>query len=87
MMTVNLKSPPSERMRRNPVGMAATTLAKIRMDIPCPMPRWVMSSASHMTNAVPAVRIRTMKAASGKEKLWIRLMLVPSRAESCPSKA
>ena len=49
--------------------MAATTLAKIRIDIPCPMPRWVMSSASHMTKAVPAVRHMTMKAASGKAEL------------------
>jgi hypothetical protein len=57
MITPNLKLPPSARMERKPLGMAATTLAKIRMDIPCPMPRWVMSSASHMTKAVPAVEV------------------------------
>ena len=74
-------------MDRNPLGMAATTLAKIRIDIPCPMPRWVMSSASHMTKAVPAVRHRTMKAARAKLNFGIRSMEVPSRAESWPWKA
>ena len=29
--------------------------------MPWPMPRWVISSASHMTKAVPAVMIATMK--------------------------
>ena len=74
-------------MALNPVGMAATTLAKIRMDMPWPMPRWVISSASHMTMAVPAVRISTMKRASGHVNLGIRSTLTPSRAESCPWKA
>ena len=41
----------------------------MRIDIPWPMPRWVMSSASHMTKAVPAVRQSTMKAASGSGEL------------------
>ena len=67
--------------------MAATTLAKIRIDMPWPMPRWVISSASHMTKAVPAVRIRTMKAARAKLNFGIRSMEVPSRAESWPWKA
>ncbi len=30
--------------------------------MPLPMPRWVMSSASHMTTAVPAVNTRMMKS-------------------------
>ena len=47
-----------------PDGIDATTLAKIRIDMPWPMPRWVISSASHMTNAVPAVRMSTMNAPS-----------------------
>ncbi len=67
--------------------MAATTLAKIRIDIPCPMPRWVMSSASHMTKAVPAVRMRTMNSASGQVNFGMRSTLVPSSAESWPWKA
>jgi hypothetical protein len=37
--------------------MPATTLAKMSRLMPWPMPRWVMSSASHMTKAVPAVMI------------------------------
>ena len=31
--------------------------------MPLPMPRWVMSSPSHMTSAVPAVHVRTISAA------------------------
>ena len=60
MMVANLTLPPSCSTVFRPVGMPATTLAKIRMDMPWPMPRWVMSSPSHMTKAVPAVRVRTM---------------------------
>ena len=44
-------------------GRRETTDAKIRTDMPLPMPRWVISSASHMTSAVPAVHVRTMSAA------------------------
>ena len=31
--------------------------------MPLPMPRWVISSPSHITIAVPAVQVRTMSAA------------------------
>ena len=44
-------------------GSRDTTDAKMRIDIPLPIPRWVMSSASHITNAVPAVQTRTINAA------------------------
>ena len=67
--------------------MAATTLAKIKIDMPCPMPRWVMSSASHMTKAVPAVRHQDHEAARGKLNFGIRSTVVPSSAASCPWKA
>ena len=30
--------------------------------MPLPMPRWVISSPSHMTSAVPAVHVRTISA-------------------------
>ena len=36
------------------------TLVKMMSDIPLPMPRWVISSPSHMINAVPAVIVMTM---------------------------
>ena len=36
------------------------TLVKIRIDIPLPTPRCVISSPSHITQAVPAVSVRTM---------------------------
>ena len=66
-ITENLTRPPSCRTVLSPLGMPATTLAKIRMDMPLPMPRWVMSSPSHMTKAVPAVRVSTMKPARQME--------------------
>ena len=62
-MVANLSRPPSWSTVFSPDGMPATTLAKMRMDIPWPMPRWVISSANHITKAVPAVRVITMKAA------------------------
>ena len=40
--------------------------------MPLPMPRWVMSSPSHMTSAVPAVQIRMMSAARGASKCGMR---------------
>ncbi len=33
---------------------------KMSSDMPLPTPRWVMSSPSHMTKAVPAVIVSTM---------------------------
>ena len=38
----------------------ATTWVKIRIDMPLPMPRSVISSPSHMITAVPAVIVMTM---------------------------
>ena len=61
-MTPNLSLPPWASTAVPPAGMPATTLAKMMIDIPLPMPRWVMSSPSHMTKAVPAVRVRQMNA-------------------------
>ncbi len=40
-------------------GKLLTTEEKISSDMPLPMPRWVMSSPSHMSRAVPAVRVIT----------------------------
>lgn len=42
------------------IGKVATTWVKIRMDMPLPTPRSVMSSPSHMITAVPAVMVTTM---------------------------
>ena len=41
-------------------GKVATTWVKIRIDMPLPMPRSVISSPSHMMTAVPAVIVMTM---------------------------
>ncbi len=55
--------PSAHRWRRPAPGGVDTTEAKIRIDIPLPIPRWVISSASHITSAVPAVQVRTISAA------------------------
>ena len=86
-MTKNLAGPPSLQTAWPPEGMPATTLAKINRLMPWPMPRWVISSASHMTNAVPAVMIATMNRPRPKENLGMRSMLKPSSAWSWPWKA
>ena len=56
-MTVNLKLPPSARICAALGREPGDDEAKIRIDMPLPMPRWVMSSPSHMTMAVPAVSV------------------------------
>ena len=38
-------------------------LTKMSSDMPFPMPRWVMSSPSHITNEVPAVIVMMMSRA------------------------
>ncbi len=40
-------------------------LVKIRIDMPLPTPRCVISSPSHITMAVPAVNVRMMSATFG----------------------
>ena len=40
-------------------------LVKIRIDMPLPTPRCVISSPSHMTMAVPAVNVRITSAMFG----------------------
>ena len=63
------------------------TWVKIRIDMPLPTPRSVMSSASHMITAVPAVIVTTMTmnvavsllCSSGLSQPWSRL---PDRASA-----
>ena len=43
-------------------GRRLITLVKIRIDIPLPTPRCVISSPSHMIRAVPAVMVRTISS-------------------------
>ena len=62
-MVKNWNFVPSDQIAAPCAGSRDTTDAKIRIDMPLPMPRWVMSSASHMTTAVPAVHVSTMSAA------------------------
>ena len=53
-------------------GNRDTTDEKIRIDMPFPMPRWVINSPSHITIAVPAVHVRTMSAAFPAVKSGMR---------------
>ena len=46
-----------------PEGRRETMLMKIRIDMPLPMPRAVISSPSHITAVAPAVSATTMSAA------------------------
>ena len=52
----------ARRTWRTPPGMREMMLMKMRIDMPLPMPRAVMSSPSHMTAVAPAVRVTTMSA-------------------------
>ena len=52
-----------------PLGRRETMLMKMRIDMPLPMPRAVISSPSHMTAVVPAVRVITMRSACSKSRL------------------
>ena len=65
-------------------GMRLTTLVKIRIDMPLPIPRWVMSSPSHMIMAVPAVSVVTISSTRAAPKWGIRSM--PLRALEEPRK-
>jgi hypothetical protein len=57
---------------------------KIRIDMPLPMPRWVMSSPIHMMRAVPAVSVRTMSRTRGTVKSGTRSRLVDTLAKKPP---
>ncbi len=59
---MNLPGPPCCRIAFPSAGSVEITLVKIRIDMPLPTPRCVISSPSHMMKAVPAVMISTMKA-------------------------
>src|SRR3989304_1387963 len=52
--TANLAFPPDTRIARPSCGRREITLVKMRIDMPLPIPRCVMSSPIHMIMAVPA---------------------------------
>jgi hypothetical protein len=56
-----------------PIGAPTRIEAKMRIEMPLPTPRFVMSSPIHMRRAVPAVRVLTMRTSS------------PAPASSAPS--
>ena len=55
-------------------GSWLTMLTKMISDIPLPMPRWVISSPSHMMSAVPAVIVMMMVSTLRTVKSGIRSM-------------
>ncbi len=67
-------------------GSREITLVKIRMDMPFPIPRWVMSSPSHMIMAVPAVRVKMIRITRGAVNLrttWNWLLNRNTRPVDC----
>ena len=48
-----------------PVGIPEAIEAKIISEIPLPIPRWVISSPSHISSVVPAVRQITIRKTLG----------------------
>ena len=52
-----------------PLGSPATMLAKIISEMPLPIPRWVISSPSHMSRTQPAVSVVTITNTRPKVKL------------------
>jgi len=52
----------TRRMLAPSLGRVETIAEKIRIDMPLPIPRAVISSPSHMIRAVPAVRVSTARA-------------------------
>jgi hypothetical protein len=53
-------------------GSVDTTEAKMSSDMPLPIPFCVTSSPSHMSMAVPVVRVRTMSSTCGRSKSGMR---------------
>jgi hypothetical protein len=51
-----------------PLGMPAAIEAKIISEIPLPIPRWVISSPSHISSTVPAVSEITIMKTVGPLK-------------------
>jgi hypothetical protein len=52
-----------------PLGRPETIDAKIISEMPLPMPRWVISSPSHISSTQPAVRQITMRMTAPALKL------------------
>ncbi len=58
--TTNVATPFCLRMFHRFVGKVAMIWVKIRIDMPLPTPRSVISSPSHMITPVPAVMVSTI---------------------------
>jgi hypothetical protein len=61
--------PRSVRILPSESGKRAAIEVKIRIDMPLPTPRSVMSSPSHMMTPVPAVIVMTMSRMAYQESL------------------
>ncbi len=59
-----------------PLGRPETIEAKIISEMPLPIPRWVISSPSHISRVQPAVRQITIRKTLGKVR--VPMTLVPA---------
>jgi hypothetical protein len=62
-------------LARIPIGAPTRIEAKMRIEMPLPTPRFVMSSPIHMRSTVPAVRvtmIRTISPVPAVSAPWLR---------------
>ena len=50
---------------------------KMMIDMPLPIPRWVISSPSHMMSPVPAVRVSTTSAIRAGVMSTVNRSMVP----------
>ena len=58
-----------------PIGAPTRMDAKMRIEMPLPTPRFVISSPIHMRSVVPAVRVTTIRTSSPEPALrmpWSR---------------
>ncbi len=72
-----MPAPAWDRIAAPSDGSREITLTKMITDIPLPIPRWVMSSPSHMMKAVPAVSVNTMNTTRGAVK-WGTMFGAPA---------
>jgi hypothetical protein len=68
---------PCSLMAHRADGKVAAIEMNIRIDMPLPMPRSVMSSPSHMITAVPAVNVTTIVMTRSSESSGMISTVVP----------
>src|SRR6195952_5748237 len=72
MTATNVSKPFDSLMAQSEAGKRGAIEVKIRIDMPLPMPRSVMSSPIHMMSPVPAVMVMTMSRIAYQAELVMR---------------